>query len=199
MKPSIAAIASVLLAPLWAPAARAADTPVAPRQELVKLLTAHDVRDAPRADARRVATAKARGPITLAHSVLPVLGDKTNDRGRSTWIHVRLPGRALGAKAPPPTGWIRASNTLRSSTSWHVVVRLRSRRAAVYRNGRLVRSLPAIVGKSSTPTPTGEYFVEESVHLAGGRAGAPFALALSARSSVFQEFAEGRARSPCTG
>ena len=149
------------------------------------------MRDAPRADARRVATAKARGPITLAHSVLPVLGDKTNDRGRSTWIHVRLPGRALGAKAPPPTGWIRASNTLRSSTSWHVVVRLRSRRAAVYRNGRLVRSLPAIVGKSSTPTPTGEYFVEESVHLAGGRAGAPFALALSARSSVFQEFAGG--------
>ena len=58
----------------------------------------------------------------------------------------------------------------------------------VYRSGRLVRTFRAIVGKPSTPTPHGEFFVEEAVELRPGDVGAPFALALSARSNVLQEF-----------
>ena len=58
----------------------------------------------------------------------------------------------------------------------------------VYQNGRPVRIVKAIVGKPSTPTPHGEFFVEESIELRAGDVGAPFALALSARSNVFQEF-----------
>ena len=46
----------------------------------------------------------------------------------------------------------------------------------------------AVVGKPSTPTPHGEFFVEESIQLQSDAVGAPFALALSARSDVFQEF-----------
>lgn len=76
-------------------------------------------------------------------------------------------------------------------THWHLVVRTSSRRVLVYRSGRLVRTFSAIVGKSSTPTPHGEFFVEEAVELGAGAVGAPFALALSARSNVFQEFAGG--------
>ena len=49
-------------------------------------------------------------------------------------------------------------------------------------------SRTAIVGKPSTPTPHGAFFVEESVKLRAGDAGAPYALALSARSAVLQEF-----------
>jgi lipoprotein-anchoring transpeptidase ErfK/SrfK len=41
---------------------------------------------------------------------------------------------------------------------------------------------------SSTPTPRGEFFVEESIQLRAADVGAPFALALSARSDVLQEF-----------
>jgi hypothetical protein len=37
----------------------------------------------------------------------------------------------------------------------------------------------------------GEFFVEENVRLPGNRPGAPFALATSARSEVFQEFEGG--------
>ena len=33
----------------------------------------------------------------------------------------------------------------------------------VYRNGHKMRRYKAIVGKRSTPTPTGEFFVEENV------------------------------------
>jgi lipoprotein-anchoring transpeptidase ErfK/SrfK len=59
---------------------------------------------------------------------------------------------------------------------------------AVYGSGRLVRISKAVVGKSSTPTPSGAFFVEESVALRSSDVGAPFALALSARSEVLQEF-----------
>ncbi len=92
---------------------------------------------------------------------------------------------------PPPAGWIDAASTKLSSTSLHVVVEVRSRRVVVYDAGVKTRSLPAIVGRPSTPTPRGDYFVEESMRLPASHSGAPFALALSARSSVLQEFEGG--------
>jgi len=58
----------------------------------------------------------------------------------------------------------------------------------VYSKGRVVRVFKAVVGKPATPTPHGEFFVEESIQLRAGDVGAPFALALSARSNVLQEF-----------
>jgi lipoprotein-anchoring transpeptidase ErfK/SrfK len=62
------------------------------------------------------------------------------------------------------------------------------RRVTVYSSGHAVRAFRAVVGKPSTPTPHGRFFVEESVALSGGDVGAPFALALSARSNVLQQF-----------
>jgi lipoprotein-anchoring transpeptidase ErfK/SrfK len=75
-----------------------------------------------------------------------------------------------------------------AATSWHLVVHTSLARLLVYRSGRLVRTFKAIVGKPSTPTPHGEFFVEEAIQLRAGDVGAPFALALSARSEVLQEF-----------
>ena len=60
-----------------------------------------------------------------------------------------------------------------STTPWHIVVVLHSRQVMVYRDGRRVHSYPAIDGKPSTPTRTGEYFVEEDVQLPASRAGRP--------------------------
>ena len=54
-----------------------------------------------------------------------------------------------------------------------------------------MKSFKAVVGKPSTPTPTGQFFVEETVQMQPGEAGGPFALALSARSNVLQEFEGG--------
>jgi lipoprotein-anchoring transpeptidase ErfK/SrfK len=45
-----------------------------------------------------------------------------------------------------------------------------------------------VIGKPSTPTPRGQYFIEEALALSSGDAGGPFALATSARSNVLQEF-----------
>ena len=127
----------------------------------------------------------AQRPITGERTVLPVIAHRTGADGLE-WLRVRLPGRPNGL-----TGWIRERGTAYAATSWHVVVTISGRRVVVYRNGRVVRVFKAIVGKPSTPTPRGEFFVEEVVQLPAGAAGAPFALALSSRSEVLQEFAGG--------
>jgi lipoprotein-anchoring transpeptidase ErfK/SrfK len=96
---------------------------------------------------------------------------------------VQLPGRPNGL-----TGWIRRKSTVLSYTPWHLVVEIAQRRVLAFRWGHVVKTFPAVVGKPSTPTPLGTFFVEEAIRLTPGGMGAPFALALSARSNVYQEF-----------
>jgi len=158
---------------------------VRPTQELAMLLTSHAVLSAPHARASRVNTVRASRPITGVQTVLPVIGHSTATGG-AHWLKVRVPGRPNGRK-----GWIARRGTVVTKTSWQVVVRTSNRRVLVYRRGRLARSFAAIVGKPSTPTPHGRFFVEESVRMLPGSAGGPFALALSARSDVLQEFEGG--------
>jgi lipoprotein-anchoring transpeptidase ErfK/SrfK len=172
-----AAAGCVVVAP-----ARAAGTEVPASQPLVVLLGDHVARTSPSADARRIEAVRARRPLTRVRTVLPVIGDAVDARGIA-WLHVRLPGRPSGHK-----GWIRATRTKRTFTEWHIWVRLSARRVSVYRNGRVERRFRAVVGKPSTPTPRGRFFVEEAVALSPRDAGGPFALATSARSNVLQEF-----------
>jgi lipoprotein-anchoring transpeptidase ErfK/SrfK len=97
-----------------------------------------------------------------------------------------LPGRPDGS-----TGWIAKAGTRALVTGWRVLVDLGARRVTVYHDGRKARAFQAVVGKPSTPTPTGQFFVEETVQIEPGAADGPFALALSARSNVLQEFEGG--------
>jgi lipoprotein-anchoring transpeptidase ErfK/SrfK len=162
---------------------------IAPDQSVATMLSAHTVRSAPKAGARAVGSVSARRPITGGPTVLPVLGQAVDGRGRF-WLRVRLPGRTL-RRSSPPAGWISATSTKLSSTALHIVVDVRTRRVVVYDGAVKTKSFPAIVGKRATPTPRGEYFVEETMRLQPGHSGAPYALALSARSNVLQEFEGG--------
>jgi lipoprotein-anchoring transpeptidase ErfK/SrfK len=155
---------------------------VSSTQELAMLLDAHTVFSTLHSRASRLRTVQATRPITGGQTILPVVGSATTSDG-AHWLRVMVPGRPNGK-----TGWITERGTTLTTTSWRVVVRTSSRRVLVYLNGRLVRSFTAIVGKPSTPTPHGKFFVEESVRMLPGSDGAPFALALSARSDVLQEF-----------
>jgi len=169
-----------------APSASAGEPPVVkPAQELAMLLTAHKVFSSLDARPSRRSTIRAWRPITGGQTVLPVVGRTTTADG-ARWLRVMIPGRPNGMK-----GWIAERGTVLTTTGWHIVVRTSSRQVRVYRKGRLLRSFAAIVGKPSTPTPHGQFFVEESVRMPPGSAGAPFALALSARSNVLQEFEGG--------
>jgi lipoprotein-anchoring transpeptidase ErfK/SrfK len=178
-------VAAAVTGAAAAPSANARKTPVvSPTQELAMLLKSHKVFATPHARSSPVSTVLASRPITGEQTVLPVVGRATKDGVH--WLRVMVPGRPNGMH-----GWIKRRGIARARTSWHLVIRTSSRKVLVYRHGRLLRSLAAIVGKPSTPTPHGRFFVEESVRMLPGSPGAPFALALSARSNVLQEFEGG--------
>lgn len=174
------AIGCLLSAP-----AGAAGSRVPASQPLVVILHEHVARTGPSAHAGRIESIDDRRPLTRARTVLPVLGHATSRTGGS-WLRVRLPGRPNGH-----TGWISADRTRRASTEWNISVKLSTRRVTIYHGGRARRHFRAVVGKPSTPTPRGTFFIEEALALSSYEAGAPFALATSARSNVFQEFEGG--------
>jgi lipoprotein-anchoring transpeptidase ErfK/SrfK len=175
---AIAAIGGALLAPGTAAASK-----VPAIQHLVVLLGDHAARTSPSVHAHRIASVAGRRPLTHTRTVLPVVGH-TVKRGGHTWIHVVIPGRPAGRKA-----WITSAATARTLTTWHLVLAVNKRRLTVYRDGVAQRHYPVVVGAPSTPTPRGEFFIEEAV--AVPYVGGPFALATSARSHVLQEFEGG--------
>jgi lipoprotein-anchoring transpeptidase ErfK/SrfK len=188
-RPPLIALAAVLLATgagsaLATPAqAKAPRVPVT--QPLVILLQDHVAHASADVHSRIVEPVAAVRPLTRVRTVLPVMGFiKGKDGNR--WVHVRLPGRPSGH-----TGWILSDQTIRSSTEWRLVVTVSTRQVAVFRDGSVVRSFQAVVPKASTPAPYGQFFVEEALAISPQDVGGPFALAISARSDIFQEFAGG--------
>jgi lipoprotein-anchoring transpeptidase ErfK/SrfK len=162
------------------PVASASNVPVG--QALVVLAHTQVARAAPSMNARPVMTVADHRPLTGARTVLPALGYATTRRGRA-WVHVRLPGRPNSS-----TGWVTTAGTTASWTAFRLSVNLDARRVTVYQRGHVVRRFPAVVGAPSTPTPQGHFFIEEGLTLSPEAAGAPYALATSARSDVLQEF-----------
>ena len=168
-----------------ATAAHAAAPHVPVTQPLVILLQDHVAHATADRGARVIEPVAALRPLTKARTVLPVMGAVKGKDG-NRWVHVRLPGRPSGH-----TGWILADQTIRSSTEWRLVVTVSSRTVEVFRDGLPVRTFPAVVPKASTPTPYGQFFVEEAESIAPNDVGGPYALAISARSDIFQEFEGG--------
>jgi L,D-transpeptidase catalytic domain len=160
--------------------ASAAGIPVG--QALVILSHDKTARVAPSINARKMTIVALRRPLTGMRTVLPVLGEAKSRNG-GTWVRVRLPGRPNSG-----SGWITTGGTMPSWTPWRLSANLNARVLTVYYRGRVSRRFPAVVGKPSTPTPTGQFFIEEGVSLSANASGAPFALATSARSDALQEF-----------
>jgi hypothetical protein len=92
--------------------------------------------------------------------VYPLL-DSFIDAQGNEWVKVRIPGRPNGR-----TGWV--SRELLGSfnrTHWRILVNRETRRMHVYYGGRLVKVFPVGVGKPSTPTPAGHFWVDERFKL----------------------------------
>jgi lipoprotein-anchoring transpeptidase ErfK/SrfK len=156
--------------------------PPPPKQQAAKLLRPAAVRAAPAGAI--VGRLAATRPLTGAPTVVPVLRIAAADG--HDWLRVRLPQRPNGA-----TGWIAADGTQPSATRWAIVVSRARRRAVVYRGGVRIRSFTVIVGKRSTPTPLGRFFVAERVRQPRGSALGPWVLATSAYSNVLRQFGGG--------
>jgi lipoprotein-anchoring transpeptidase ErfK/SrfK len=179
---SSAGLAAATAVACVAPALSTAAEPavVRPSQQLAILLAAHTA--VLPAGTRRVQPSQ---PITGEQTALPVLARTVTKEGVA-WLLVMLPGRPNGTR-----GWIAQRGTRRATTSWRVRVETTRHRLLVYRDGQLIRDFAASVGKPSTPTPHGHFFIEESVRMPAGSAGGPFALALNAHSDVLRTFEGG--------
>ena len=83
-------------------------------------------------------------PVTL-----PIL-KSTNDG----WLRVRLPERPNGS-----TAWVHRNQVAITSTPYRIVIRRSTTKVTLYKSGFPVLTIPAGIGKASTPTPLGSFFV----------------------------------------
>jgi len=181
---SVVLVGALLVTVISEATEASAREPHAP-QPLVVLVQDHVARSRPSLLAPAIETVAVRRPLTGLRTILVVVGRATSTPGRE-WVRVRLPGRPNGH-----LGWITVAQTRPAITDWSIEVALDARRVTITRGGAVQRRFRAVVGKPSTPTPLGRFFVEEAVALAPGDPGSPFALATSARSEVLQEFSGG--------
>jgi hypothetical protein len=85
-----------------------------------------------------------------------LLAGRTDALGRE-WVELRIPGRPNGR-----TGWVqRESLGSFHQTRWLVVINLRERRLTAYFKGRMRFVAPVGVGKPSSPTPPGRFWIRE--------------------------------------
>jgi lipoprotein-anchoring transpeptidase ErfK/SrfK len=118
-------------------------------------------------------------------AVYPVLEHRLLKNG-SEWLRVRaLRGRENVSV------WIPTWATRRVWLDYRVLIDLSSRKAKIYRAGKVVKRFRVVVGAPSTPTPTGHFFVVDRMHLRDSWARGGWALATSAFSRVLTDFGGG--------
>jgi lipoprotein-anchoring transpeptidase ErfK/SrfK len=106
---------------------------------------------------------------------------------RPSWYRVQLPVRPNGSE-----GWIRASTVRRYAVDYRIVVDLSERLITVYRGGEVVVRTPTAIGRPETPTPTGNYYVNQRL-LAADASGpwGPGGIGISAFSPTLRHWAQG--------
>jgi len=73
---------------------------------------------------------------------------------RKDWVRIMLPERPNGA-----TAWVRRVDVATSSSAYRIVIRLGQTNLTVYRDGFPLFTAPVGIGKESTPTAPGTFFV----------------------------------------
>jgi len=94
-----------------------------------------------------------------------------------------VPARPNGAE-----GWIRSSDVVLSSIGTHVEIDVGQRKLRAYRGSQLLAETSVVVGKNSTQTPRGHFFVTDYEKKRRGTAYGPWILPLSAYSQALDEF-----------
>ncbi len=118
---------------------------------------------------------------------LPIVAERLDRRCRPTWFRVRVRTYPNGT-----LGWIRAGTMATSRIRARIVIDVSSHKLFLYKRGRLVLRTPVAVGKTSTPTPRGRFYVTQRFVLTNphGPYGAR-ALGISAFSDVLRSWREG--------
>jgi lipoprotein-anchoring transpeptidase ErfK/SrfK len=103
------------------------------------------------------------------------------------WYRVRVAARPNGA-----TGWISSTAVKTTKLRTRIVVDLSRHRLFLFKRGKLALVSPVAIGKPSTPTPTGSFYVTQRfvVSPSTGPYG-PRALGISAFSDVLRTWVAG--------
>jgi hypothetical protein len=92
--------------------------------------------------------------------VYVLLAETTDAEGRE-WVKIRIPGRPNGRE-----GWmLKELLGPFHTTRWLIVIDLHRRRLTAYFAGHRRLVAPVGVGKPSTPTPTGHFWIRERFRL----------------------------------
>ncbi len=98
------------------------------------------------------------------------------------WLRIMMPERPNGH-----TAWVQADQVTRSTSAWRMVLSLSETRLRVYKDGYEAWSAPVGIGRDSTRTPTGSYFVAV-VEKPGPPGYGPIVLDLNAHSEDIQSW-----------
>jgi hypothetical protein len=84
--------------------------------------------------------------------------------GEQDWVRLRVPGRPNGRTGWVPTDALGAFHRVKTA----ITVDRHRLRVTLRRAGRVVFTAPVGIGKGSTPTPSGHYWIREKFRVAGG-------------------------------
>ena len=189
---AVAVAVAVVAHPAVRPAGAAGACVVAPPTlagaTVAKVVVAADVLQAPGAGPR-VWRAATQTPWGHDPTWLLVLGCARDPAGRE-WLRVLLPIRPNGA-----SGWIRTDFVLLARSAYSIAIDTRSAEVSVYKSGRLIRRVRAVVGAPSTPTPHGLFAAYDPVPQPrpDGFVG-PWVIHLTGHSDVLDDYGGGPGR-----
>lgn len=120
-------------------------------------------------------------------TVFGVLGRVVGPDCAARWYRVQLPMKPNGS-----IGYVRAADVQLIPVRTRVLVELAARRVTLFRNGRRVFAAHAAIGSSATPTPLGNFYVNQRLRPTDptGPFG-PGAVGISAFSEVLNAWAQG--------
>ena len=120
-------------------------------------------------------------------TVLSVLGERVDADCRPSLYRVQAPMRPNGV-----AGWVAAKDVSLASVRARIEIDLSRRRLSLFRAGRAVLRATVAIGSSSTPTPTGRYYVNQRL-VPQDKTGpfGPGAVGISAFSDVLTGWTQG--------
>jgi lipoprotein-anchoring transpeptidase ErfK/SrfK len=121
-------------------------------------------------------------PLPAGGPLVFLVQERVGDR-----LRVLLPVRPNGSQ-----GWINAGDVTLTELDYRITVSAKDHRLRLYRGGALVMNEPVGLGKGTTPTPGGVYYLKELLKPSDPQgAYGPYAYGLSGYSNVLNEFLGG--------
>jgi lipoprotein-anchoring transpeptidase ErfK/SrfK len=105
----------------------------------------------------------------------------------ASWVEAFMPTRPN-----EHTGFLRTDSVTLSTVDTQVLVEQRYHRLTAWAGDQVIYQGPVAIGKPSTPTPTGLFYLQELIRTGNPRgAYGPYVFGLSAHSNVFESFGGG--------